>query len=173
MAAWVMLSVQSTGNQGVRMMLRFRRDSTAASLGDIEDYLRNFGVRHSIVRMDEDSEGAAPAAVLLDVEFDPKDFSYGPISMWTRRLRGSVVNGALKTAFQRWKNRGVTVLAAVPFETNQLPRHKPRRWWSEAVSAWFGEFAETMFIRLSRVLLVFVIPAALIVFLLIRLMSGT
>ena len=41
-------------DEGVRVMLRFRRDGAAASIGDVENYLRNFGVRHSVVRMDED-----------------------------------------------------------------------------------------------------------------------
>lgn len=171
-AAWVLLSVQSTGDRGVRMLLRFRRDGSAASLGDVENYLRNYGVRHSVVRIDEDSGGDAPASVVLDVEFDKEDFAFGPIAMLTRRLRGSVVNGALKKTFQRWKNRGVTVLAAMPFDQPQLPAHKARRWWSEAVSAWFADAAETWFIRLSRLLLLFALPAAAVVYLVVKLLNG-
>lgn len=170
--AWTMLSVQSRGSNGVRMLLRFRRDGDAASLGDVENFLRNYGVRHSIVRMGEDSEGDRPAPVVLDIEFDPEDFSYGPFAMFSRRLRGSVVNGALKKVFQRWKNRGVIVLAAMPFEKAQLPRHKPRRWWSEAVSAWAADFTETMFIRLSRIMFFYAIPAAIVVFFLWKLLNG-
>jgi len=163
-AAWTMLSVQSRGEQGVRVMMRFRRDQTAASIGDIENYLRNYGVRHTVVRMDEDSEGSAPAGIILDIEFDPEDFSYGPFAMLSRRLRGSVVNGALKKAFQRWKNRGVVVLAAMPFEARQLPNHKARRWWSEALGDWAADFTETMFIRFSRILFFYALPVLLLWF---------
>ncbi|MEM9618486.1 MAG: hypothetical protein AAF936_11040 [Pseudomonadota bacterium] len=163
--AWIMLSVQSAGERGVRLMLRFRRDGTAASIGDVENYLRNYGVRHAVVRMDEDSEEDAPASIVLDIEFDREDFSYGPFAAVSRRLRGSVVNGALKKAFQRWKNRGVTVLAAMPFEEAQLPKHKPRRWWSEAVGAWAGDFVETMFIRFTRLAVFYGIPAFVLGFL--------
>lgn len=163
--AWIMLSVQSAGERGVRLMLRFRRDGTAASIGDVENYLRNYGVRHAVVRMDEDSEEDAPASIVLDIEFDREDFSYGPFAAASRRLRGSVVNGALKKAFQRWKNRGVTVLAAMPFEEAQLPKHKPRRWWSEAVGAWAGDFVETMFIRFTRLAVFYGIPAFVLGFL--------
>lgn len=159
LAAWMMLSVQSAGERGVRVMFRFRRDGTAASIGDVENYLRNYGVRHSVVRIDEDSEQDAPASIVLDVEFDREDFSYGPFAAITRRLRGSVVNGALKKVFQRWKNRGVTVLAAMPYEQAQLPRHRPRRWWSEAVGAWAADFLETMFIRFTRLAVFYALPA--------------
>lgn len=172
--AWILLSVQSTGERGVRMLMRFRRDGAAASLGDIENYLRNYGVRHAIVRMDEDSESGRPASVILDVEFQPEDFAFGPFAMFTRRLRGSVVNGALKKAFQRWKNRGVTVLAAMPFERGkaQLPAHKPRRWWNEAVSAWAADFTETMFIRITRVVAFYLLPAGLVAYLIWKLLNG-
>jgi len=162
MVSWAMVSVRSAGERGVRVMFRFRRDNTAASIGDVEDYLRNFGVRHASVRITEDSETDAPAGVVLDVEFDRHDFSYGPFAMLSRRLRGSVVNGALKKAFQRWKNRGVTVLAAMPFENGQaqLPKHQPRRWWSEGFAARLGEFVETLFIRFSRLLFFAGLPLA-------------
>ncbi len=164
LVAWIMLSVQSAGKRGVRVMFLFRRDGAAAAIGDVENYLRNYGVRHTVVRLDEDSRDDAPAAVALDVEFDPADFSFGPFAMFSRRLRGSVVNGALKKAFQRWKNRGVRVLAAMPFEPEQaqLPRHKPRRWWNEAITAWASDFTETMFIRFSRVIAFYVMPAAVV-----------
>lgn len=164
--SWVLLSVQSSGARGVRTLLHFRRDGAAASLGDIENFLRNFGVRHTIVRLDEDSNNERPAAIVLDIEFDPKDFSYGPFSMMSRRLRGSVVNGALKLAFQRWKNRGVQVLAAMPFEPEQaqLPKHQQRRWWSEAISNWAADFMETMFIRFSRIVFFYALPAALVMY---------
>ncbi len=137
---------------GVRVLMRFRRDGSAASIGDVENFLRNYGVRHTVVRMDEDSEGSTPAPVILDVEFTADDFEYNPATMFSRRLRGSVVNGAMKKAFQRWKNRGVSIMAVMPYDKAQLPRHKPRRWWNEAFVAWAKDFGETMFIRLSRVL---------------------
>ena len=164
--SWSMVSVRSVGQHGVRVMFRFRRDGAAASIGDVENFLRNYGVRHAVVRLDEDSEAESPASIVLDVEFDREDFSYGPFAMFTRRLRGSVVNGALKKAFQRWKNRGVVVLAAMPFEPEQaqLPQHRARRWWSDAVSAWAGDFVETMFIRFSRLLIFYAMPAALLLY---------
>ena len=165
--SWSLVSVRASGENGVRIMLRFRRDGTAASIGDIENYLRNYGVRHAVVRIDEDSEADAPASIVLDIEFDREDFSYGPFAMLTRRLRGSVVNGALKKAFQRWKNRGVTVLAAMPFDSTQaqLPKHKARRWWSEAITSWTADFVETMFIRVSRLMIFYALPAAIVIYL--------
>ncbi|WP_133162215.1 hypothetical protein [Hyphococcus luteus] len=171
MLAWVLLSVQSRGSNGVRVLLRILRDGGAASLGDVENFLRNYGVRHSLVRMGEDSENDRPAPVVLDIEFDPEDFAYGPFAMLSRRMRGSVVNGAMKKVFQRWKNRGVTVLAAMPFEQAQLPRHRARRWWNEGVSAWLADATETWFIRLSR-LLVVLVPAAALVALIVWYMNG-
>lgn len=170
LVAFIMTSVRSAGRRGVRVMFRFRRDGVAASIGDVENFLRNFGVPHAVVRMDEDSERDAPASIMLDVEFDGRDFSYGPFAMLTRRLRGSVVNGALKKAFQRWKKRGVIVLAAMPIEEGQgqLPRHKPRQWWSHAVGAWAADAVETWFIRLSRILFIWVLPAAAVIFLVWR-----
>lgn len=184
LAAWVLLSVQSAGRRGVRVIMAFRRDSSAASIGDVENFLRNFGVRHSVIRLDEDSNAGAPADIALDIEFDPADFSYGPFAMLTRRLRGSVVNGALKKSFQRWKNRGVRVLAVMPFETDperaaktrtptaQLPKHKARRWWSEAFGAWAEDFTETMFIRFSRIITFYLLPAAIVMFLIWKLVLG-
>ena len=178
LAAWILLSVQSAGRRGVRVLMAFRRDASAAAIGDVENFLRNYGVRHAVVRMDEDSNSGAPADIALDIEFDPSDFSYGPFAMLTRRLRGSVVNGAMKKSFQRWKNRGVRVLAAMPYEPGaersgdhampsaQLPRHRARRWWSEAIGAWAGDFAETMFIRFSRLFFFYLFPALIVAFIL-------
>lgn len=163
-----------TPPRGVRMMMKFRRDSTAASIGDVEDYLRNYGVRHAIARLDEDSERDKPASVMLDVEFAPEDFRHDIFSMMTRRLRGSVANGAIKKSFQRWKNRGVLVLAAMPIvseEQRQLPAQKQRRWWNEALFDWAADFTETMFIRLSR-LLIYAIPVALAAWLMWRFLGG-
>jgi prephenate dehydratase len=167
--AWVLLSTQSSGEHGVRVMFRFRRDGTAASIGDVENFLRNYGVRHTVVRIGEDCECDSPASIVLDVEFAPEDFSYGPFAAISRRMRGSVVNGALKKAFQRWKNRGVTILAAMPFDKPQLPRHKARRWWSEAVGDWTADFVETMFIRFTRLIVFYAIPALAIGYLIWKL----
>lgn len=147
---WLILAHQNAGATGVRVMLRFRRDSTAASIGDVENFLRNYGVRHSVVRLDEDSEGDKPASIVLDVEFDAVDFVFNPWTMLTRRLRGSVANGAIKKSFARWKNRGVLVLAAMPFTEAQLPKHEQRRWWSEAFSDWLKVTVEEFAIRSIR-----------------------
>ncbi|MEE2690310.1 MAG: hypothetical protein VX640_02105 [Pseudomonadota bacterium] len=154
---------------GVRLMLKFERQGTAAAIGDVENFLRNYGVRHQVVRMDEDSERDKPAPLMLDVEFEPIDFQHNFVSMFTRRLRGSVVNGALKKSFQRWKNRGVTILAAMPIERDasheikfQLPKHQRRSWYGDAVQAWVADFFETQFIRFSRVLLIYVLPAVML-----------
>ena len=174
-ASWILLSVQSAGRRGVRVLMAFRRDSSAASIGDVENFLRNYGVRHAVVRMDEDSGAGAPADIALDIEFEPADFSYGPFAALTRRLRGSVANGAMKKSFQRWKNRGARVLAVMPFEAShrdgdvkmpsaQLPRHKARRWWSEAPGALLADITETFFIRFSRIAFFYLIPAGLVAF---------
>ena len=164
---------ETSGAQGVRVMLQFRRDGASASIGDVENFLRNYGVRHAVVRIDEDSESDSPAPIVLDIEFDRSDFDYNLGSMLTKRLRGSVVNGALKKAFQRWKNRGVLVLAAMPYDQPQLPHHGKRRWWKEALGAWASDFSETMFIRISRILF-YSSPLilGLIVWAIWRLMSG-
>ena len=156
--------------KGVRVMLRFLRGKHAASVGDVENYLRNYGVPFNIVRVDEDSGASEPAPVVMDIEFSfaDGDFGYYPFS---RRFRGSVVNGALKKAFARWKNRGVLVLAAMPFEEPQLPRHKQRRWWKEAFIAQQKDFTETMFIRFSRILFIYMLPlgiAALLLWVLMK-----
>lgn len=164
---------ESMPPKGVRVMLKFRRDSTAASIGDVENFLRNYGVRHAVTRLDEDSERDRPSSIMLDVEFDAVDFRHDILSMISRRLRGSVVNGAMKKAFQRWKNRGVLVMAAMPIEEGQaqLPKQKQRRWWNEALVDWAIDFVETMFIRLSR-LLVYLIPVALAAYLVWNFMAA-
>ncbi len=164
---------QGGAKQGVRVMLRFLRNNSAAAIGDVENYLRNHGVRHSVVRTDEDSEGHEPAPIILDVEFEPKDFAYNPVTTAGMRLQNSVANGALKKAFQRWKNRGVLVVAAMPIEGGayQMPAPQKRRWWAEAFAAWAADFGETMFIRLSR-LLVYALPVALAAYVVWRMLGG-
>lgn len=171
--------IQPSTAQGVRVMLKFQRDGVAASLADIENFLRNYGVRHQVVRIDEDSEGKKPAATVLDIEFSPVDFMHNPISMLTRRFRGSVVNGALKKSFQRWKQRGVTILAAMPIELNadgsalkyQLPKHHRRTWYWDAPKAWLLDFSETMQIRFSRLLL-WLLPIAFVAYVLWQYTNG-
>jgi hypothetical protein len=153
-------------NRGIRMLLAFQRAGQAASIGDVENFLRNFGVRHQVVRIDDDSEGHHPAAAVLDVEFMADDLGWNP----SRRLRGSVVNGALKKAFARWKSRGVMVLAAMPFDHPQMPAHKTRHWLWDAPIEWAKDFTETFFIRLSRILF-YLVPAALLVYFMFRLWS--
>ena len=112
--------------------------------------------------------------MVLDVEFDPEDFKYGLFALLTRRLRGSVVNGAVKKAFARWKNRGVTILAAMPIEAGQaqLPKHQPRRWWSEAINDWLADATETWFIRLSRILFFYIFPAALVLAIVLKFLNA-
>lgn len=160
--SWLLTQAQGGAKQGVRVMFRFLRNSSAASTGDVENYLRNHGVRYAVVRTDEDSEGHEPAPIVLDVEFAPEDFAFNPVTTLTRRFQNSVANGALKKAFQRWKNRGVTIVAAMPIEGGayQMPKPGKRRWWSEAFAAWGADFVETMAIRLSRLML-YVLPVAL------------
>lgn len=140
---------------GIRVLLAFQRSGTAAAIADIENFLRNFGVRHQVVRIDEDSERRTPAASVLDVEFLCDDLFWDP----SRRLRGSIVNGALKKAFARWKSRGVLVLAAMPFAQPQMPPHKRRHWLWDVPGEWIKDFGETMFIRLSRILF-YLLPIA-------------
>lgn len=169
----VLTQAQGGAKHGVRVMFRFLRNNSAASIGDVENYLRNHGIRHAVVRTDEDSEGHEPAPVILDVEFEPKDFAFNPVTTLGLRLQNSVVNGALKKSFQRWKNRGVTIVAAMPIEdaAYQMPMPKKRRWWAEAFAAWASDFGETMFIRLSRVL-VYLLPVAAAVILVWWLLGG-
>ena len=44
----------------------------------------------------------------------------------------------------------MTVVAAVPYDSPQLPKHARRRWFLEAPRALLADAAETWFIRLSR-----------------------
>ncbi|MEZ5892755.1 MAG: hypothetical protein R3C58_06375 [Parvularculaceae bacterium] len=171
--SFLLTQAQGGARHGVRVMFRFLRNSSAASTGDFENYLRNHGVRYAVVRTDEDSEGHEPAPVILDVEFTPDDFSFNPLFGFTKRFQNSVANGALKKAFQRWKNRGVIVVAAMPIEGGayQMPQPGKRRWWSEAFAAWASDFGETMFIRLSR-LLVYLLPIAIAAYVAMTMLGG-
>ncbi len=152
---------------GVRLLLAFQRSGAAASLADVENFLRNFGVRHAIVRADEDSERSYPAASVIDIEFMNDDLFWDP----ARRLRGSVMNGALKKAFAKWKSRGVLVLAAMPFDKPQMPPHKARHWLWVAPIEWLKDVVETGAIRVSRLLL-YALPVALAAYAAYVLMFG-
>ncbi|MFN0022527.1 MAG: hypothetical protein ACKVS5_01350 [Parvularculaceae bacterium] len=157
----------SKDQNGIRMLLAFQRSGTAAAIADVENFLRNFGVRHQVVRIDEDSEAHNPAAAVLDIEFMCDDLFWSP----GRRLRGSVVNGALKKSFARWKSRGVLVLAAMPFDKPQMPAHKARHWLWDAPAEILKDVVETGFIRLSRIL-VYLIPVAAAAYFVWQLIGG-
>jgi hypothetical protein len=154
----------ATHDNGIRLLLAFQRAGQAASIGDVENFLRNFGVRHAVVRIDDDSEAHNPAAAVLDIEFPCDDLYWNPL----RRMRGAVVNGALKKVFARWKSRGVMVLAAMPYEHAQMPAHKRRHWLWDAPVEFAKDFVETMFIRLSRIL-IYLLPIAIAFFFLLKL----
>lgn len=131
---------------GAGVILRFKRDAHAAAIGDIESYLRNYGVRYDILDLPiRDYGGVAPPRY-LDIEFEARDLLYDP----RRRLRGAVANGALKLAFSRWKSRGVHVVGAMPLEDFRMPERVSRRWWKEGGADAIQSFAHTMFIRGSR-----------------------
>ncbi len=144
---------------GVRVLLRFLRSGSAAGVGDVESYLRHFGVRFQTVRIDEDSEGSSPAAVVMDIEFDAKhfdgdinydDFAGFITARFNRRLApGSVVNGAMKLIFQKWKNRSVLVLSATPFNAHQLAAHGRRRWYWELPKSIWDDIRQTIFVRFA------------------------
>jgi len=148
-------SAPTKDTAGIRVLLAIQRSGTAAAIADVENFLRNFGVRHQVVRSDEDSEHNSPSATVLDVEFMGDDLFWSP----GRRLRGSVLNGALKKTFSRWKSRGVLVLAAMPFDKPQMPAHKARHWLWDAPGEIAKDVVETAFIRLSRIL-VYLLPVA-------------
>ncbi|MEM1192410.1 MAG: hypothetical protein AAGH42_03345 [Pseudomonadota bacterium] len=137
--------------RGLRMIIRFNRTDQAATTADVENYLRNYGVPFNVIRIDEDSEASKAAPIAMDIEFS---IAHGDFHRFRhpfrRNIQGSVISGALKKAFQRWKGRGVQVLAVMPYTRAQLPRQKPR-WWFAAIVAQQKDFWETMFIRITRV----------------------
>ena len=138
--------------KGVRIILKFNKTNDSATTADVENFLRNYGVPFNVIRLDEDSESDKPAPVALDIEFSESHGDFHRFKYpFRRNIEGSVVTGALKKSFQRWKNRGVQVLAVMPYSTSQLPRQQPR-WWGKAIIAQQKDFWETMFIRFSRLL---------------------
>lgn len=146
---------EETGHTGVRLMLRFRRDGSAASIGDVENYLRYYGVRHAAVRIGEDSEADNPAPVVLDIEFDARDFRWNPF----RRMQNTVANGAIKKAFAKWKNRGALVVAAMPYVEPQLPVHKNRDVIA-TFNDWRADFIDTLLVRSKGFVLIALLMAA-------------
>ena len=133
---------------GAGVILRFRRDGDAASIGDVESYLRNYGVRYEVLDLPVRDGHGGPPPRYLDIEFEAEDLTYNPF----RRLRGAVANGAMKLAFSRWKSRGAQVVGAMPLDAFRMPAPTPRRWWKEGGDAAVQSFGDTMFIRFSRLL---------------------
>ncbi len=132
---------------GVRVMLRFRRENAAAAIGEVEDHLRNAGIRYAVVKIGEDSGKDSPAPIVLDMELDAKHFKSLPFA-------GSDARMALWLSFARWKKRAVSVIAAMPVYAGQeqLPARAPRRWWKEGFGDYMGGAFEAMWVR-YRVLL--------------------
>lgn len=123
------------GAKGVRVMMRFHRRNDAASVGEVEEELRAAGIRYTQVRIGEDSGSDTPAPVILDIEFD------------TAHLENGKLKRVLSFAFQRWKRRSVSIMAAMPMWERQLAEIQPRRWWKEGVLAMVQESAEAIRIR--------------------------
>lgn len=143
---------------GAGVILRLKRDGAAASAGDVEAYLRNFGVRYEVFDLPQRDYAGGPPPRILDIEFDVRDFYYDP----ARRLRGAVANGALKLAFARWKSRGVQIVGAMPVSSFRMPDRTPRRWCKEGVQDAVRSYSETMFVRFSRLLFRGVVFCALV-----------
>ena len=81
----------------------------------------------------------------MDIEFELAHFKRG-----SRGLFDNVVYGALERAFRKWKSRGTTVMAAVPFDCPQMPPQKPRRVFTDTPKAILQDIIETSQIELSR-----------------------
>jgi hypothetical protein len=147
-AALMLSAQQETAREphGVNILLQFRRGHRSAGLGELESYLRNYGVRYNLFQYPERMDRADQEPALLDIEFSTEDFAYNP----RRRLFGSVAKGALRLAFTRWKERSALVMGAMPIEEFRLPAPGARRWWREGARAAVNAFGETMFIRFSR-----------------------
>ncbi|MEO1252910.1 MAG: hypothetical protein AAFW81_11275 [Pseudomonadota bacterium] len=148
---------------GVNVILRLKRDEDAAASADIENYLRNFGVRYDALDLPERHHHKSPPPRIIDIEFDAADFEYDP----RRRLRGRVANGALKLALSRWKSRGVQIVGAIPVSEFRMAGRGSRHWLRKGAPEAVQSFGQTQFIRLSRLaiyLLIISAVAALIVF---------
>ncbi len=127
---------------GVRVMFRFRRGKKAASIGDVESFLRHHGVRYNVVKINEDSGKESPGAIVLDAEFEPRHFrTTMPIF---GRCAAREVLGA---AFARWKDRSSGVIAAMPMESHQLPEAGRRRFYVDNFMSGFSAFLRDKWIR--------------------------
>lgn len=124
--------------KGVRVLLAVQRVGTNQSLGELEDYLKYFGVRFATVRLGEDSESSRPAPTVIDVEFEQRHFGL-------HLFHGSIARGFMNIAFSRRRYGPTKFLAVMPIGELQLPKHQQRRWWWEGLHMmWksFGEYAE-------------------------------
>lgn len=123
----------------VRVLMQFERGIGAVtSIGTVEDYLRYYGVRYSTVRLSEDSEASGankPSPLVLDIEFDMRDFAPHP-------KIGSVVEGFLWKAFNLRRFGMPRFLAVMPMYEHQLPELDQRRWWNEGVDAYLHSLGQ-------------------------------
>ncbi|MEQ1931812.1 MAG: hypothetical protein ABL957_14945 [Parvularculaceae bacterium] len=134
-SAFAFVSGHGRPQGGVRILLQVPRGRGVTSTGELEEYLRQFGVSYATVRLNEDSEGKKPAPLVMDVEFDFAHFDPHP---W----HGSIVSGFLWRAFDRSKFGMSRLLAAFPYEESQLPAHDQRRWWLEGVHAFYNSISD-------------------------------
>lgn len=125
---------------GVRILLQFVRQGPVSAFGDVESFLRRFGIRYATFQMGDGAvdspqpkrPGAsiAPPPVVFDIELDIDHFHEKfDDGMYTR----SVVEGLLFRAFNRKRYQMARFLAAFPYETRQLLPQQRVRWWYEGV----------------------------------------
>jgi hypothetical protein len=133
LATSFLLWVTGRAENGVRVMIRFLRNESPSSFGDIEWLLRYFGVGYRIERLKEDSERGQPASVMLDMAFEPGHFAWHPV-------RHSIVYGIMSRIFERSRHGNVRIFVAAPYKYDakhpQIPKEKPRRWWTEGFDKW-------------------------------------
>jgi len=126
---------------GVRILVQFGRQGPVTTIGDVEEFLRRFGVRYSIFQMGDStldsprpkvpgSSASSPSPIVLDIEFDEHHFTDhyndGLISR-------SIVEGFLFKAFNRSRHSMARILAAFPYEKPQLLPQARHRWWFEGI----------------------------------------
>ncbi|MEO1014588.1 MAG: hypothetical protein AAFX08_05310 [Pseudomonadota bacterium] len=138
----VLRDAENADGEGVRVMFRFRRSKKAASVGDVENFLRHHGVRYNVVKINEDSGKDDPGSLVLDVEFERRHFNRG-IPLISR----SPVREVLGAAFARWKGRSVSVIAAMPIDAHQLPESGRRRFYVDNIVSGFRTFVRDKWIR--------------------------
>jgi hypothetical protein len=136
---------------GVRMLVQFSRDSRAASIGDVEAFLRRHGVRYTSFPLTENSvdnprpkrkfgvhgSSLSPAATVLDIEFDKHHF-------YERGFLRSIVEGFMWRAFNRSRHGTSRFLAVFPFKDHQLLPQATRRWWNEGLKSWAQTVKENL-----------------------------